>query len=186
MKEKEPNRENIGRGRTVYLGGSIRGLTWEQATLKRHEARSLFEAKGFTVLDPMQEKLDFYHNGPIYLEGTDTKWTMEKIVKRDLRYLDHSDFHLVLTGDKPSWGTAIEMGYSWFVRKIPIVIVCKTEKSKKQGWHTYAAETTKGAVVDSLEEAVDWLCKKCIALDKEEFCTDEEIDEFLRNVGGLR
>lgn len=157
MKEREgiptpENKEQLpGKGRRVYIGGSL-DFRYTHEVFEEHEhINNLLLEKGFTPVDPMRNKWEHY-----LAEETIAKshYRMQEIINRDLQDLQKCDFHLILTGDKASWGTAIEFGYSVFVTGKPVVLVIRNpELRARKGWHTFLA--TK--VVGSAEEAVDYI-----------------------------
>ena len=154
-KEQEIREILPGRGRKVYLGGSLDYRNPQEVFEEHEEVNRLLEEKDFVPVDPMRGKWQIFL-GQEKIERSDR--TMQEIVGRDLQDLDECDFHLILTGDKASWGTAIEMGYSVFVTKKPVILVVREpeafEKAKEQrSWHSFLAVR----VVKSFQEAVDYM-----------------------------
>jgi nucleoside 2-deoxyribosyltransferase len=144
-----------GRGRKVYIGGSLDYRSVQEVYQEHEHINQLLEEKGFVSLDPMRSKWSIFL-GQEKIERSDR--TMQEIVGRDLQDLNECDFHLILTGERASWGTAIEMGYSIFVTKKPVILVVgdfrEYERAKEQrSWHTFLAVR----VVNSFEEAVDYM-----------------------------
>jgi len=160
MKEGEPIeiKETLpGRGRKVYLGGSLDYRNLQEVYDEHEKVINFLEEKGFKPLDPMRGKWSIFE-GQTRIERSDR--TMQEIIGRDLQDLNECDFHLILTGDKASWGTAIEMGYSVFVTKKPVIMVVRDfkeyERAKEQkSWHSFLAVR----VVNTFEEAVDYMAK---------------------------
>jgi len=85
--------------------------------------------------------------------GHDKKsgYEMQEIIARDITDIREADGIIVLSGDHPSWGTAMEFSFTYFVERKPVFMISK-DKSR-YGWAGFLA--TK--ICSSLEELRDYL-----------------------------
>jgi len=108
--------------KTVYLCGAINGCTDEEAMNWREATKK--ELNGiFAFLDPMRR--DY--------RGKESECVNE-IVAGDLADIAASDIVLV-AGDRPSWGTAMECFYAFREGKI-VVTVCSSRSSPWLSFHS--------------------------------------------------
>ena len=116
----------------TYLCGGINGLSDDQAITWREKAKSLLKTE---TLDPMRR--DY--------RGREDQ-AVGEIVQGDLEDINASQFVLV-NATRPSWGTAMEMVYSYLGN--PGYVVIFTEGAKISPWVRFHAD----AIFDTVEEA---------------------------------
>lgn len=100
--------------KTVYLAGSINGLTYEEATGWRKEATEKLQAAGFLVRDPMRGKKFLEYVEVINDQNTDIK--ADEIFFRDVTDILTSHYVLInldSLGNNPMIGTLFELGYGF-------------------------------------------------------------------------
>jgi len=110
--------------KTVYLGGPISGLSYQDATLWRRAAASYLELAGVLAIDPMRNKeylakyVSMPHSSGEIFSRADFIYT------RDRSDIFSADLLLVntLTRNELGAGTLIEMGWANAL-DIPIVLV---------------------------------------------------------------
>jgi nucleoside 2-deoxyribosyltransferase len=119
----------------TYLCGGINGLSDSQCKDWRKESKSLLNTN---TLDPMRRD----YRG---IEHLNT----DKIVEDDIKDIQESDFVLV-NAEKPSWGTAMEIVYSYEFAK---EIVAFTTGPRISPWLKYHCN----AILETLEEAIDYI-----------------------------
>ena len=145
---------------SAYLGGTLSGRSAEEVYQERRHAITCLNELGMVVYDPMREKYDALRKrDDLSLDSTKITYEIAEITHRDLADIDDADMLIILTGDKASWGTALEFGYAVFgchPRKPVMLIGEKAFKSVEQNqyaWHTRYA--TK--VVPNIEAGCEWL-----------------------------
>lgn len=94
--------------KTVYLCGGINGLTDDECTSWREEAKKKLNCD---TLDPMRRD---------YRGREDDKYA--EIVVKDKYDIDLSDI-LLVNATRPSWGTAMEVLYAHMKKKIVVSVV---------------------------------------------------------------
>ena len=123
--------------RTVYLAGTIGGLSYKEAASPRDLAASLLLRRGWDVLDPMRgyqilstlETIEEGEQVQALLGVTDTA-----ITQRDRDDIRRSDVLLVFSGDRATWGTAYEWEFAYNLGK-PIVVICAADSpTRKHPW----------------------------------------------------
>lgn len=155
--------------RVIYLSGTIANLTYDEATAKRNETTRRLTEKGWDVLDPMRGK-EILSTLAI-IDETKSKEllggvTDAAIVQRDYDDVRRADAIIVLSGDKPSWGTAFEWAMAHFLFQKPVVVVAsKDSPTRDHPWcksmSSYFAETVEEAV-----EFIDRWLDRGYKLDK--------------------
>lgn len=140
----------MGKRASVYLGGRISGLTYEDAISPRKEAASYLTRLGLIPVDPMEKEGGLASIGkPIddVLAAESMGMDFESIISKDEKDIFGSDYYLLLTGSSPSWGSGIEMGLALYTARIPVVSVGNTDPAS--GWlarkSLYAAEDIRDA-----------------------------------------
>lgn len=121
--------------KTVYLAGGIAGLSDAQCNDWRDYATKELEAAGYQTLNPMRRDYRGY-TGEAYAK---------EVVEFDKADINASDIVLAMA-HKPSWGTAMEILYSWEQKKDILAIVAP----ETSPWIIY--HTTERYL--SLEEAL--------------------------------
>ena len=116
----------------TYLCGGINGLNDDQAITWREKAKSLLKTK---TLDPMRR--DY--------RGKEDQ-SVGDIVRGDLEDIEASRFVLV-NATRPSWGTGMEMVYSFIGN--PEYIVAFTGGVKVSPWVRFHTD----AIFNTVEEA---------------------------------
>lgn len=142
--------------RTVYLSGSIGGLTYDEASSPRDYATNLLLKKGWDVLDPMRgyqilSTLDTIAEGEQVqklLGVTDTA-----ITQRDRDDIRRSDVILIFSGDRSTWGTAFEWEFAVNLGK-PVVVICAEDSPTRQ--HPWCRTMCSGFFA-KIDDAVDFI-----------------------------
>lgn len=129
---------------TVYLCGGINGLSDAQAKDWREELKRLFPDPSLCFLDPMRR--DY--------RGREAE-NVREIVEGDIRDIAAADFVLV-NASRPSWGTALEIGYARAMKK-PVLFFGAPDPVSP--WLTY-----HGWNLDTFENAAEYL--RTLAVDK--------------------
>ena len=122
--------------KTIYLAGAIGGLTFEEANSWRKEAYDALSSDH--VLNPMRR--DFTKNPSA---------SMNEIITLDKYDIDRADI-LLVNGNIPSWGTAMEVLHAWNKGKI---IVTFASDPASPVWLAY--HSTK--IFNSLSEAIIYI-----------------------------
>jgi hypothetical protein len=136
----------------VYLAGSIQGLSYEESQKERKELSDKLSRINIACRNPLRGKKDIVGNiKHISDVSYYDKCSMRELVQRDLQDIEQCSAVVVLTGDKASWGSAMEFAYACFIAEKPTLVICKDKNIS--GWLKYYA--TK--IVSSIEEAVDVL-----------------------------
>lgn len=140
--------------RVIYLSGTIANLTYEEATSARNQTKELLAARGWDVLDPMRGK-EILSTMKVIDEDQAKELlggvTDAAIVQRDFDDVRRADAIIVLSGDKPSWGTAFEWSMAHFLFQKPVVVVCAANSTTRahpwcKSMASYFAETVEEAV----------------------------------------
>lgn len=110
----------------VYLIGPIGGLSYEQATTWRKEARTELEPMGWTILDPMSGKECLKDEKDIGV-GLNNAKSVENgyIFHSDLLRLNKADIMLAnwsIPSHRPPIGTMFEYGYAFAKDKTIITV----------------------------------------------------------------
>jgi nucleoside 2-deoxyribosyltransferase len=108
---------------TVYLAGSIEGISLEEATKWRGTATSFFAMHGIKTLDPTRRKK--FHDQEYSVN------LAKKIVKLDLNDIEESKVILVnlkARGEGKAWGSVCELALASTSGKTVIVILEKEFK----------------------------------------------------------
>jgi nucleoside 2-deoxyribosyltransferase len=103
---------------TVYLAGSIEGVSLQEATEWRETATQYFEKAGVKVLDPTRRKK--FHDQP-YSQNL-----AKKIVRMDLNDIYESSVVLMNLKDRgkgKAWGTICELILAYQAGKTIIVVL---------------------------------------------------------------
>lgn len=142
----------------IYLCGTLTGRNKKQVLLERRTATRLLEKAGFLVFDPVSIEKKVV--GPKFRSDHDT-YTMAKFVRKEKNAIENCHALLLLTGDKPSDGSWLEMGFALYKCKIPVVLVSRLRtQGKLVSWSNVEATS----VVPSVQKAVDSL-QKLLATD---------------------
>ena len=112
-----------------YLAGPINACTDEEANKWRDECKSNL-GHAFEFLDPMAR--DY--------RGSESQ-NAAAIVEGDLRDISSVNA-IIVNAERPSWGTAMELSYAYYVAKKPIYAVCSSDKpSPWLAYHTTLFKT---------------------------------------------
>jgi len=147
---------------TVYLAGPITGLSYDEATDWRGDAREWLAEHGINGLSPMRDKeyLSHIHNLPALKNAKEdyeyaqlgVMSTSRAIMTRDHFDCTRCSVLLVnlLGARRISIGTVMEIAWAWMAR-IPIVLVMEPESNPHE--HGMLREAT-GFRVQTLEEGL--------------------------------
>ena len=136
--------------RTIYLGGKIDGLSYEDATRERNIIKKKLRRIGIKGVDPMR--------GKGYLKGSKidhdsvkfrSDCEMQDIISRDINDINNCDALVVLSGDQPSWGTAMEASYVHFHLNKPYFVISKN--ATRYGWLHFLASKVFPTTNDFIE-----------------------------------
>lgn len=124
----------------VYLAGPINGCDDAEATAWREEVKRALP-EGVTFLDPTDR--DF--------RGAEAMFA-DYLVQSDKADIDRCDV-VIAMAERPTWGTAMEIGYADDIGKL-VIAVCADERPSP--WLSYHAEIvpTLGAAVQVLAQLV--------------------------------
>jgi len=143
--------------KTVYLVGPIGGLSYDDATKWRLDAREHLEDVGFTVLDPMSGKECLKNDKSIGVGLNNTKYVENGyIYHSDLFRLNAADIilsNLTKLSSRPTIGTFFEYGYATAKGKTIITVTTDEYISK----HPFIVNSS--IIVPTLEDAYDLLSK---------------------------
>ena len=104
--------------RTIYLAGPMEHVSKENAEGWREEATQRLEQAGCVILNPCRRLHNF------------RKEEMKSIFELDMRDINESDIvlaHLDNLKEIPRHGTAMEVFYAAYVRRIPVVAFKATQ-----------------------------------------------------------
>lgn len=126
--------------KTVYLSGRIEGISYDEANKTRNKIIESFNKYNIFCYNPMRGKelLKNVDN----IDSTNHNIEMQEIVSRDLADIQKSDALIVTTGDSPSWGTAMEVGYiigKYGIYQRPIFVYMKCNYNSRYGWLNFLA-----------------------------------------------
>ena len=142
--------------RIVYLGGTIGGLTYTEASDPRNYATNLLLKRGWDVLDPMRgyeilstlESIEEGEQVQELLGVTDTA-----ITQRDRDDIRRSNVLLIFSGDRATWGTAFEWEFAVTLGK-PVVVICAPDsKTRHHPW----CRTMASYFAADVDEAIDFI-----------------------------
>lgn len=142
--------------KVAYLGGTIAGLSYEDATSRRNAIKVQLAQCGWDTLDPMRGK-EILSSLDVIDEKQATRLlgvTDAAIIERDYDDLRRADVLLVLSGDKPSWGTAFEWSIAHFQMHKPVVVICGANSPARD--HPWCKLMCSG-FFETVEEAVTFL-----------------------------
>jgi nucleoside 2-deoxyribosyltransferase/NTP pyrophosphatase (non-canonical NTP hydrolase) len=146
--------------KTIYLGGSIAGLTYAEATEWRKIATSKLE-NSFKILDPMRDK-EYMKNIKLTIKG-DTKCDPDQVFNKALSDIDKSDIILCNLSTK-SLGSLFENGYAYAKHKPVVTVVNSIDLLV----HPFITEPST-LVTRSLTNACDYILeylKNKVSLDE--------------------
>lgn len=125
--------------KSVYLGGRIDGISYKEATETRDIIVKQLNAFGITCYNPMRGKDDM--KDCVIIDKQHTKFEMQEIVSRDLFEIQKADALVIVSGDVPTWGTAMEAGFvigKYGIYQKPIFIYNKNS-TDRFGWAYFLA-----------------------------------------------
>lgn len=132
----------------IYLAGNLVGRDKQLVFLERQKAAQELAVAGLEVFDPVS------------LEdagGTESSFgtaidilDMSKFVSAEKKALSQCGGVLVLTGDSPSDGTWLEIGYALYALHIPVVMVAPR---RAEGSLVSWSNVEVNAVVPTVEQA---------------------------------
>lgn len=143
-------------GKTVYLGGPITGLSWEESTRWRLEVGARLMTEGFTVLSPLRSQKLCKGDAEMKASyGPDAHPTVtDKAINRfDLNDIASSDlvFLNFLGSKQVSKGTCVEIGFA-YGRGKPIIAVMEADNCHR---HAMVNDCC-AAIFTNLDEAVEY------------------------------
>ena len=133
--------------KTVYLAGPITGLTYEQATIWRNNAKTVLRSKGYRCIDPMEGEADTLNE-----HHPDLHRRVSEIVHLDKYYVDQSDIIFVNFehyDEKMSVGTISELAWAWSNGSIIVAVVpdgCPYDRAWLNVLYTFKCKTYHGAL----------------------------------------
>ena len=141
--------------KTIYLGGNISGLTFEEAAAPRTKATKLLEPH-FNILDPLRDKTIVNivgENNLIITPLTVARAGIRDndIVHRDLYDIRICDYLLWLTGNIITLGSCTEQGYAFALGKLIFTVSDINHGPWQNGIATRVEPT--------IEQMCDWLIK---------------------------
>lgn len=153
-------------GHSVYLAGSITGLTYGQALGWRRDAVHRLTELGYDVYSPMRHKLHLasaFHTETI----PHTSPMFNNPFHRDLHDIDRSDYVLCFDPyartfgrSSPSVGTLVELGYAYASDKYVILVdpAVAYERDASYNLHPFVSGVARD-VLPSLEDAYQLLAE---------------------------
>ncbi len=138
---------------SVYLAGSIKGLSYDASTDWRQYAAAKLRAHGIAARDPMRYTQHLAGTAVLQDSYQDHPLSGDKgVVGRDYFDVQHADVLLAyLRGaEKPSLGTMIEYGWASAHQK-PIIAVLTPDDVH---WHGMVRALST-FIVPTLDEAID-------------------------------
>ena len=151
--------------RVAYLSGGIAGLSYEDAISTRNAIKAELAEIGWDSLDPMRAKevlssLDTIdeRSAKALLGVTDAA-----IVQRDYDDLRRADILLVLSGDRPSWGTAMEWAIAHFQLHKPVVVICAPDSpTREHPWCKTMTSYFASNIMDAVDFIDRWLDRQYV------------------------
>jgi len=140
---------------TVYLSGPIGGHTTEDATDWREEAMVSLNRAKITAFSPLRNEEYIMVGDKLPLEASGyggvqiDAYGMTVRDKFDARTTDLMIANFTLSGDRPSFGTMIEIGWA-DAYGVPIIVVINTKNIHNHPMLLSMA----GYIVNSIEDAV--------------------------------
>lgn len=134
--------------KTIYLSGSLVGRSKKKVKKEHAKVHDLLAKAGFLVFDPATVE---EHSLGTKFKKTNTIKQMARYVAVEKAAIKQSDALLVITGDNPTEGTFLEVGFAKYHCKIPVVLVSRLRyRNKLVNWGNIEAT----AVVPNLKKAV--------------------------------
>jgi len=146
----------------VYVGGGISGRSIKVVREKHEHAARVLRERGLVPVSPLQGEVEDLKGQRVIKDDESGVGSDSGIILKDLYLLKHCDVHVILTGSTLSYGTASEWGYSHWKLGIPVVVCDPEHKARKASWARYTA----AAIVDTVEEAADWIAKYLVIPDE--------------------
>ena len=142
---------------TVYLGGSIRGLSYEEAIKWREEASKRLSDVGIKSLSPMRNKGLINDEQKITNSYDNLKgYSSKDLFMRDKFDVIRSDIILIniLNQKVVLIGSLFELAWGHLLNKYCIVVVNPNSVYAK---HPFIKESAS-IMFDDLDEAIDYIC----------------------------
>jgi len=152
----------------VYIGGKIDGRVLSEVVKERQKVSRLLAHNGFKPIDPLllhfspQKSKNCVISPERYLEIVGM--TPEEIVRQDKALLKKSDVLFVITGDIPSWGTILEIGYMLYHLRRKVVVF--SPKNLVGVWVRTEVENHGGKICRTFSQAIYSLRHICQPLTK--------------------
>lgn len=139
----------------VYMGGKLTGRTKEEIVKEHEPIRAEIIQRGGFYLDPFEkEEALFKKKQRCGFEGL--RQSIKEVVHLDKEMIKQVDVLLVITGDIPSYGTLLEIGYARYLLAKPVVAIAPKHKSgEMQSWLTSEADYLAQDYKDALDIIVD-------------------------------
>lgn len=138
----------------VYLSGTLTGRSKKAAVTERKKATKLLQQKGFEVFDPVSLEHSQKPHQTKFPKNHSVQ-DMVKFVTKEKQEIQKCDAMLVLTGDKPSDGTWLEMGFALYVCSLPVVLVAPLRhKDKLVSWANVESTYCASSIIDAVDKLV--------------------------------
>lgn len=140
---------------TIYMGGKLSGRTKQEIEDEHLPIRNGIKDRGGAYLDPFEKEAALFKKQQLCgFEGL--KQSIKEVVHLDKEMIKQVDVLLVLTGDVPSYGTLLEIGYARYLLAKPIVAIAPKHKSGEyQSWLTTEVDYLAQDYKDALDIIVD-------------------------------
>jgi len=139
----------------VYMCGKLTGRTKDDI-LKEHEPiREAIVKRGGAYEDPFEkEESLFKKRQKCGFEGINQ--SISEVVHLDKTMIKRSDILLYMTGDIPSTGSLLEVGYARYLHIKPIIVISPKHHSREMlSWLTVEADYIAKDYEDALDTLVD-------------------------------
>lgn len=139
----------------IYLAGQLTGRSKKDAIAERNQAAKLLKKAGFLVFDPLSIESSDKYKGPVFPKNP-SNHDMRIYVRKEKNAIENCHAVLLLTGDVPSDGSWLEMGFALYKCRIPVVLISKLRSSGELvSWSNVEASS----VVPNMQQAVTELTR---------------------------
>lgn len=124
--------------KSVYLAGAITGTDPDYHLGWRNYVTKILSKK-YIVLNPLHQAQYDGNNG-------------EAIIKNDLRMIAECDV-LLVNGNRPSWGTAMEMFFAYQLHKLIFVVIDTSKDMEISPWLVHHVNV----LFTTMDQAINYL-----------------------------